>query len=261
LHTLAKKVNRCWRWFATALSFSIFGLGSLVLGMLIMPVCCWYWGNTADRPLKVRRLIGGATDVFRCLMKTLGVLDYRVERESHPDGTEPFLIVANHPSLIDVVFLLAEFPESQCVVKRALWTNPFTHMLFRYSGYISNDDPETLLTESVAAMKNGDSLILFPEGTRTRAGCDPEFKAGAAAIAVRAGRSVLPILILVTPTTLTKADHWYSVPEEKVFVDITVCEPLSVTDATGVPDERQAIRQFNKRLQQWYCERLEAKGC
>ena len=257
-----KYLNHAWRWFATAVSFAAFGIGAFALSILMMPVALVAavtpWGKKPATQRMLRRQVGRAVSTQVWLMSSLGVLDYDIRGYDPKDSDGPLLILANHPSLIDVVFLLSIFPEAQCVVKSALWRNPFTHLLMRCSGYISNINPEEILSRSVASLKRGNTLILFPEGTRSQPGSELDFKAGAATIAVRANVDVLPVLINVSPTTLTKADHWYEVPANKVLMQMSVKARIKPDEAMLEREGlRSGARRFNSELQAWFNSALQ----
>ncbi len=258
---LLQFLNHGWRWVATAISFGAFGLGALLMGALILPIAVvasfTQWGKSTRVQRALRRQVGHLCQLFVWLMRTLGVLDYQISGYEQHDAKGPLLILANHPSLIDVIFLLAMYPESQCVVKRALWVNPFTHLVMRSADYISNADPELLLARCVESLQRGNTLILFPEGTRTGPGDPLDFKAGAATIAVRADCDILPVLIDVSPTTLTKSDPWYSVPSRQVMMRLSV-KPTLRMDAELLKDlgPRMASRSFNQRLEAWFGDAL-----
>jgi 1-acyl-sn-glycerol-3-phosphate acyltransferase len=259
--------NHAWRWLATGISFATFGLGALLFGLLLTPVAMMAaltpWGRKPATQRMIRRQIGRAMGFFVWLMHALGVLDYRISDAESTSAEGPLLILANHPSLIDVVFLLAMFPESQCVVKRALWHNPFTHFIMRSSGYISNSDPAEILVKGLSSLERGNTLILFPEGTRSVPGEPLKFMAGAATMAVRSGCDILPVLIQVSPTTLTKADRWYQVPASKVLIQLQVL-PRRRPDAAMLTEfgQRQGARVFNQELQDWFeTELAKASEC
>jgi 1-acyl-sn-glycerol-3-phosphate acyltransferase len=81
---------------------------------------------------------------------------------------EPGLIViANHPSMLDAVMLVARLPRSACVMKAALSHNPLLGPGARLARYICNDTPSGLVRRAVEDLRNGGQLVLFPEGTRT----------------------------------------------------------------------------------------------
>jgi 1-acyl-sn-glycerol-3-phosphate acyltransferase len=255
--TALHKLHFAWRWIATALSFTVFGIGSLLLGIIVMPLIVHLVRNKERRVRWSRLIVGNAMRFFRFFMSTVGVLRYEITGTENIRPGQPYLIVANHPSLIDVVFLLAMFPTAECVIKQELRENFWTKQLMKGVGYISNRNPEQWLEDCTTRLQQGHSLILFPEGTRTVPGRPLNFKAGAAAVAVRAGADCLPILITCTPTTLTKAERWYDVPDHRVFLSIRVQPPLSVTDIIPASaDRREAGRTFNRYLLEYFTARL-----
>jgi len=257
--TLGHRLHFAWRWFATGLSFAVFGIGSLLLGVVIMPLVVNLVRNEERRVRWSRLIVGNAMRFFRFFMSTVGVLRYRITGMEYIRPGHAYLIVANHPSLIDVVFLLAMFPTADCVIKQELRENFWTRHLMKGVGYISNRNPEQWLDDCTARLQEGHSLILFPEGTRTVPGLPLNFKAGAAAVAVRAGADCLPILISCTPTTLTKAERWYDVPNRRVFMSIRVQPPLAIADIIPAgTDRREAGRAFNTYLAEYFTARLAA---
>ena len=254
---LTRKLDFAWRWFATALSFAVFGSGSLLLGIIIMPLIVHLIRNEQRRVRWSRLIVGNAMRFFRFFMNTVGVLRYEITGTEHIRPGRPYLIVANHPSLIDVVFLLAMFPTADCVIKQELRENFWTKHLMKGVGYISNRNPEQWLEDCTQRLQDGHSLILFPEGTRTVPGRPLNFKAGAAAVAVRAGADCLPILITCKPTTLTKAERWYDVPDSRVFLSIQVQPPIIIADI--IPpgtNQREGGRRFNAYLLDYFSARL-----
>ena len=81
---------------------------------------------------------------------------------------EPGLIVvANHPSMLDALMLVARLPRSACVMKASLMRNPFLWPGARLARYIRNDSPHGMVRLSVEDLAQGGQLVLFPEGTRT----------------------------------------------------------------------------------------------
>ncbi len=252
-------LNFVWRWIGTALSFALFGIGSFLLGIIIMPLIVYMVPNKKRRVRWARHLVSNAMRFFLFFMNTVGVLRYEITGTENILPGRNYLIIANHPSLIDVVFLLAMFPTAECVIKQALRENFWTKHLMKGVGYISNRDSIQLLNDCIARLKDGQSLILFPEGTRTSPCIPLNFKAGAAAIAIRANIECLPIIITCTPTTLTKADRWYQVPDRRVYFSLKVQPPIPTHNLQAdAGDERQASRSFNAFLLDYFTTRLAA---
>jgi 1-acyl-sn-glycerol-3-phosphate acyltransferase len=81
---------------------------------------------------------------------------------------EPGLvIVANHPSMLDALMLVARLPKSACIMKASLMRNPFLGPGARLARYIRNDSPRGMVRLAVEDLRRGGQLVLFPEGTRS----------------------------------------------------------------------------------------------
>lgn len=163
------RLNKAWRVVATGLAFSLFGIGGFLLPFLAVPVIFLLPGNALDRERRAKTAIHYTMRAFVEIMRGLGILTYSVE--SPEDFNRPGqLILANHPSLIDVVFLIGFVKRADCVVKSDLRRNPFMRGPIGLAGYIANDDPEKVIDATVSSLARGNSLIIFPEGTRTTPG-------------------------------------------------------------------------------------------
>lgn len=257
---MSGQLNRCWRLLATGFCFAAFGVGGVLLTVTVFPVLLVFVRSPETRRRYAQRWISRGFSWFVGLMRCVGVLDYRVygrERLARRDC----IVIANHPSLIDVVLLISLMPEVDCVVKRQLWRNPFTGGPVRAAGYISNSEGPQLLEDCRAALRQGRRLLVFPEGTRTGPGRPLHFRRGVANIAVAAGADLLPIVILFSETTLTKGDHWYHIPRHKVQITIRVGEPIPVRPYLEAPGGRpRAVRRLTRDLRDYYVSQLARAG-
>jgi len=165
-------------------------------------------------------------------------------------------VIANHPSLIDVVVLISVIPDANCIVKQSLWHNPFTRGPIRAAQYISNSGSLDMLEEAADALREGQTLIVFPEGTRTTSGQPPEFHRGAASIALRGAQVITPVIIRVEPTTLTKAEPWYSVPSRRFHFLLRRGQDIDPRQFTEQGPLPVASRKLNDCLHNYYTKEL-----
>lgn len=161
-----------WRLIATGLSFTLFGLGGLCLRVVVFPLLALLPGDAAAHRCRARKTISRLFWLFVQFMYRSGVLTYEVEGAERL-GRPGQLVIANHPSLIDVVVLIALIRDANCVVKQSLWENPFTRGPIRAAQYISNNGSAEMLDEAADALQQGQTLIIFPEGTRPGAAVSP----------------------------------------------------------------------------------------
>jgi 1-acyl-sn-glycerol-3-phosphate acyltransferase len=118
---------------------------------------------------------------------------------------EPGLIIApNHPSLLDAVLVISRVPQVGCIMKASVWDNPVLAGGARLSGYIRNDSPRDMVRGAAREVCAGNSLLVFPEGTRTRGAVVNRFRGGFALIAKRARAPVQTVFIETDSAFLAK---------------------------------------------------------
>jgi 1-acyl-sn-glycerol-3-phosphate acyltransferase len=247
-------VRRAWRAARTGFAFLSFGIGAIFLSVVAFPGLRLIQREPQDRELTAQRLIHLTFRLFVRLMEALGLI--RVTRI----GTErlraeaPLLVVANHPTLIDVVLLVACLPQADCVVKRAYWAQPIIRRIMAGAGYIANADGDALVSACAARLVAGRTVLLFPEGTRSPRAALGTFKRGAAHIALQSGATLIPVLITCDPPTLMRGQRWYDVPARAAHLTIEVTAPLTLRGPER--DTPLAARRLTAELRQFYEDRL-----
>jgi 1-acyl-sn-glycerol-3-phosphate acyltransferase len=250
-----QKINYYWRLIATATAFTLFGLGGVIVPLLALPVLYLLPGGVARQRVRARKLIHWTFLVYIHIMRLLGILTWEIEgqdRLQHPG----ILVLANHPTLLDVVFMVAFIPNADCIVKSRLLTNPAMRGFVALTGYITNDGADTLIDNVQDSLQRGSALIVFPEGTRSRSGQRLSFQRGAANIIIRAGVVPSPVIINCEPATLSKQHKWYHIPKERKFHlsfrvldDINVDKFLTVNASLGA-------RQLTRHLENFFAKEL-----
>lgn len=150
------------------------------------------------RPGPAFTFIGG---VVRPLLVLLFKRDWQ-GRENVP-RTGGLVVVVNHYSFFDPIsvghFLVVSGRTPRFLAKAGVFKQPTLGKLFRAAGqipvYRESRDAALAFREAVAAVERGESIVVYPEGTRT---LDPDLwpmagKTGAARIALRTGAPVLPV--------------------------------------------------------------------
>jgi 1-acyl-sn-glycerol-3-phosphate acyltransferase len=244
-----------WRLLATAASFTLFGLGGLCLRLVVFPLLNCLPGDARTHRRRARQTVARLFWFFVRFMARTGVLTYDIQG-AEKLGRPGQMIIANHPSLIDVVFLIGLVRHANCVVKKSLWENPFTRGPLGSTEYISNDGSMDMLDGAAAALQGGQTLIIFPEGTRTQPGQAPAFHRGAAAIALRGAKLVTPVTIQVSPSTLTKAEPWYRIPQRRVHFSLRVGADIDPQAFAAQGPAPMASRKLNDFLHQYFIKEL-----
>ena len=139
--------------------------------------------------------------VYRLLAPILRVM-FRLDirgLESLPSGG--VLLCPNHSSNWDPVLMLAALPidyRLHCMAKDSLFRIPVLSQIIRHFGGFpvarGHSDIQAVKT-ALKVIKDGDNLLVFPEGTRVAYEGEVEAKGGVAAIATRAGATIIPVFI------------------------------------------------------------------
>jgi 1-acyl-sn-glycerol-3-phosphate acyltransferase len=258
-----KWLNYYWRVLATGLCFATFSVGGLVLSFLVIPVISVLSTDSQEQRRRTRHCIHHTLRFFTRLMTVLGVIEFDTRAAGKVLLTHHGkVIIANHPSLIDVVVLISLMPKADCIVKNELWANPFVGRVLRAAHYINNSgDVEQLISACQHSLDEGYSLIIFPEGTRTTPGESLVLQRGASNIALRCRVPLVPVVISCEPATLTKNEKWYSVPSTKVKFSLHVDD---VIDTAGfepeVPSVAIRARHLTAQIQNYYTKSLKRYG-
>jgi 1-acyl-sn-glycerol-3-phosphate acyltransferase len=120
------------------------------------------------------------------------------------------VIVSNHESYADILVLLANVPLSvRLLAKRSIFRVPVLGWSIRAAGFVPVDRGmrsrgAATVDAALRLLKNGRSIVVFPEETRTRDGELSPFKPGAALLALRSGFPLLPVAIAGTRRVLPR---------------------------------------------------------
>ncbi len=234
-----RRLNYCWRAFATAFCFACFGVGGVLLSLIWTPALSLVIRDPRQRGRLLRRTVSFSFRTFIGLMNALGVLDYEVHDGDRLRGAAA-LVVASHPTLIDIVFLIALIPNGVCIVKQPLLNGlPFGPLL-RGAGYIGNADPQRSLEGCLEHLANGVSVVVFPEGSRSANPKTAKLRRGVAHLVMRTGCAPVPVQIRCDPPTLGRTDHYYEIPPRRVHFTICVGTPIEL--GSRPQSESQSIR-------------------
>ncbi len=224
-----QRLQRGVRWLSrlgvTVTSYGVYGLGSFLLWYVIYPLTS-LWMPPENRPAHARHLSFLAFNFFVRFLEFIGYWRYRVigaDQLRQPGG----VIVANHPSFLDIVLLFSLVDNAVCVVKPSLAKVPLVSAPIRHCRHIAAETPQQLIADAVAALQSGASLILFPQGTRTPPDLPISFQRSAARIALEAEAPLIPVFFHYQPLLLSKGQWWYNLPDKTPEVLAVVDEALN----------------------------------
>jgi 1-acyl-sn-glycerol-3-phosphate acyltransferase len=242
-----------WKVISTAISFGVFGLGGLLLSMTVFPLIYISPISQQRRQQISRKLLSKLFRGYIRMMELFGLIKLTVVGAEHLHA-EGQLVIANHPSLLDVVYLISQIDNATSLVKGAMWLNPFTAGTVLASHYIRNDS-DNPLQSCVDALDNGESLIIFPEGTRSDPQRPFKFHRGAANIALQAKQDISPVTISSNPPRLLKHQPWYESSRQTLQITLHCHPSLPIAPYLAMAAPRSIVaRQLTRDIQALYSE-------
>ncbi len=183
-----------YRIIIKILSFALFGIGTIIVVTTIFPVMRLLL-HPKERFQKYGRIVIFYTMRFfvRAVSITC-VVKIDIDNRIAYRNLSSKIIVANHPSLLDVVMLLSLIPNAVCIFKGYLSHHIIKGIIEQL--YIPNYLDFDILTEACAnSLRQGNCIIIFPEGTRTPRSGNVKLKKGAARLSLSSGCSIVPVHI------------------------------------------------------------------
>jgi 1-acyl-sn-glycerol-3-phosphate acyltransferase len=250
-------MNYGWRLFVTGACFVVFSVGALAVSITVFPALRLFSADAQRGEQRVRWLICRFFGVLVGVLQKAGVMRLETSGLERLRQAGAVLVLANHPSYIDVVVLLSAMPRATCVVKTRLWGNPFFAGVVSAAGYVRNSDPERVIDGCRRALAAGNPVIVFPEGTRSRPNTPLRFLRGAAHIVLTTGRPIVPVLLSCDPPTLTKGSRWYQIPTRPFRFRVTVREPLRAAELADLCQPAMiAARRLTHALESYFSKEL-----
>jgi len=229
----------------------------MLVGLSLLALICLSWMPFAlilhlllpqrlGQPLG-RAAIAACFRVFLFLLEHLCACRFDLAALDQLRDEGPLILVANHPSLLDVVLIVSRLPHAVCVMKAALMNNILFGSAARLARYIRNDTLLTIILHAREEVRDGAQLLIFPEGTRTAHfplnPCTPS----TGLIAKRTRIPVQTLLIELSTPYLGKAWSLFRRPSLPFAGRVRLGRRFAPPDDVGV---------FTRELETYYCQEL-----
>jgi 1-acyl-sn-glycerol-3-phosphate acyltransferase len=169
---------------------------------------------------------------FVWYLRIWGLVQLQADQIKNLRCRKNLILVANHPSLLDVVFVAACLPNVFCLMKADLLSNVVLCGQALLAGYVNNRSGVGLIKACKVRLRHGSNLLIFPEGTRSR-GQFGSFKMGFALLSRITGAPVQTIIIQYSNGYLGKGWPFFRPPSFPIHCSMRLggCfHPLPGTD-------------------------------
>jgi 1-acyl-sn-glycerol-3-phosphate acyltransferase len=166
----------------------------------------------------LQRMISGTFRLFLAGCAAGGIMRLDLSAIDTVNRQRGLVLVANHPSMIDVFLIISRVRQGVCLMKDSLTANVFLALGARLAGYISNKHTDQMIRQAAHTVASGGTLLVFPESTRTEHQPISTFQPGAALIAKRAKVPIQLIFLETNSQYLAKGwPIWRAPPFPMMF--------------------------------------------
>lgn len=247
-------VQRCVRTLGVAISVG----GYMVVapfGYLIFAFLCWWWRDRPlERALRLQRCTGAGFRFMHTWLRWLRVADFD-HRGTLPDlPPGPCVVVANHPTQMDVTAVGACLGGACTIVKSAVFRRPMVHPLLVGAGMLEGPgtDPISVgrvIDDGVQRLRSGMRIFVFPEGSRSFPDGLRPFGRVAFEIACRAGVPLVTVGIRCRPVWLSREVPMFRPPHP---IPVLRLQQLAIDDPRDVDGDSRVLRErVEQRLKAW----------
>jgi len=182
-------ISTLFTWFEIFLLFIIITPFQAVLFLLTFPF---------DRKRRIMHYHGSLYARFALLISPC--FGIKVIGKENLDRSKAHVIVMNHQSLLDILLSFILFYPSKMIAKKVLGRIPFLGWNLVMSGHLLVDRTDRksqfeAIRRMEKILRSGDSLLVYPEGTRTKDGKIAAFKKGVFRSASTTGTAIMPVVI------------------------------------------------------------------
>lgn len=238
---------------ASGLCFAGWGVVATLLAWVVLPIVALRMRNAGveERMERAQAITARGNGWLMWAMNLTHLIDFDPTPLEVPDG--PFVLVANHPTLIDVCALTTIQPKLCVIAKPKLTRSVFVGRALRSAGHIeapgrggSVFGGAAVVAGAVDRLGRGFPVLVFPEGTRSPAGSLGTFTRGAFEIAKRANVPIVCAFIRANPPTLCRGMRWYNLPKQRCDYSIECLPAVSLAQFDG--DSKAAAEHFRSIL-------------
>lgn len=237
-----------YRVFAKVLALIIFAAGTILLSIVAFPVLKIIFHPKKNFRYHARHLVYVLFSFFMKFMGLLGILTIKVDKKKYLKNLKSAVIVANHPGYLDSAIMLSLLPHAGVIAKASLSKRDVMAIVIREL-YMPNSMPyDQMLARSKEDLAYGNTIVIFPEGTRSTKFGQHKFKKGAARIALASGCPVIPVYIGGTDKLgLGKGDKVLQYNHtQKYIYDLRVKDAIYPDEFKDLPEPVAAKRMTAK---------------
>lgn len=211
------------------LGFICFGIGAFIIGAVLFPIVKLV-SNKDNQKKRYAKIIHNAWKFFIKHLEFIGIIKLNIKDKEKLFSIRNKVIVATHPSFIDVVILGGLIPNSICFAKKELLNNFFMKNIVESICIPNGLELDDMQKVTKNFLDKGYNIIIFPAGGRHKKEEQPKIRKGAALVAINANKNIVPIQMYTDYDFLQIGQPIYDAGKRPINYYITPLNEINITD-------------------------------
>lgn len=244
----AARLPALFDWLRLHLGYACYGL--LALGVILacslvaVPV-----RGAARRKILCQGVVHLGVRCWLACVTRLGIFAVDFPEAERARALRGTILAPTHPTLVDALMFLARMPRLTCLMKKSILKNPFMGSSARLAGYLPNDHGREFIRLGRDALRAGENLLIFPEGTRTVTKPVNPFKLGFALMAKLADAPVQTVFITVPYFMAGKRWKFWWAPVLPLRITVRLGETFRA-------QPEQSAHEFGAEVERYFREKM-----
>ncbi|MBR1618240.1 1-acyl-sn-glycerol-3-phosphate acyltransferase [bacterium] len=218
------------RGVAILISVFVFGIGALIISYILIPLVKLFEKDEKKRHIYFSFFVQKSWQIFVRFVTVIRVLKVNEHDFEKLKSIKNSIIVATHPTYLDVVILLSIIPKTTCFVAPRIVKNFFMGNIVKSVFLTSSDTVEEFEKQAKEMYNEGFNILIFPSGKRHELNAKPKLKKGAALLAKELRCDIVPIKIVTDFEFLKRNVPIYKGGVKVAIYDINVFENIKTLE-------------------------------
>jgi 1-acyl-sn-glycerol-3-phosphate acyltransferase len=243
-----------WNFTKTIISFIIFFIGSILLtiiGFFLLTV----GGKTKKHKYKYHQIL---CVTFRILSKMMIQVPFKVINNHNERFEKPGIIISNHQSHIDLLYTLMLSPKIIALTNKWVWKAPFYGWIIRYADFLPViDGIENHVDKLEKLIEDGYSILIFPEGTRSKDCSIGRFRKGAFYLADKLKVDIIPLVVHGIGHVLPKTEFMLRKGQVHIEIGERITPEHHLRNGKNILDVSKDMRYLYKKRYETLAAQIE----
>lgn len=237
-----------YRVFIKIFSLILFGIGTIVISLVCFPLARLIFPNKRRFRYHMRYFVHILFRGYLAVLGTLGFVKIKVNKKGYLRNLKSAIVVSNHPAYLDSVVMILELKRCSIVPKASLTKGNIMQVIINALYMPNSISFDEMIERAKEDFEDGNTMVLFPEGTRSTPYGQHYYKKGAARLSLATGVPIIPVYIGGTQKKgMGKGDKLFQANPRRSFIyDLQIKDPVYPEEFKDLPEPIAAKRMTHK---------------